>query len=205
MFSHTQNEKPQHYRIVEGSSFDTPIRLVDLGSWPRRASIRSAVIYKEWFDWGEVVQEGIEAKLSRIASTFDSKDIFVAGMAYDFAKEFLTDIKIVKIPSDRLEGTYFRAIWDKDAMPEKGDSLALASRMILIWDASCKWMVLNDRYIDLGLFAVFDGADAIPDESIFEAFDKELFAEGFSEITFMDKAERFSEIDKWYPESSRPG
>jgi hypothetical protein len=173
---------------------ETPARYIDLMSWPKRNSIRLSISYSEWFDWAEVFAAGIDDKLLNIADEFNAHEIYISGILRESSKEFSRVVKVIRIARDKLREAYFDAVWNDESMAQSG-ALAAAARMVLIWDKSQNWIVLNDRYYDIGLFAVF--FDFSTTRNIFRCLDKQALMDRFSKIIAINKVASLSEVDKW--------
>ncbi|HKY06853.1 MAG TPA: hypothetical protein VJQ55_01365 [Candidatus Binatia bacterium] len=98
------------FQFVQIPRDETPARLIDFKSWPRRDCIRSSIAYNEWFDDGELYVEGIEERLSRLSQAFGAQEIFLSGTEYDLSDEPLKNLDVVKIPVRDLVEAYFKAI-----------------------------------------------------------------------------------------------
>jgi hypothetical protein len=186
------------FQFVQIPRDETPARLVDFKSWPRRDCIRSSIAYNEWFDYAELSVAGIEERLSRLSQTFGAQDIFLSGTLYDLSDEPLKTLDVVKIQVRDLEEAYFKAIWDDRSMPRSRPlALAAAARVVLVWDSSQNWIIINDIFYEIGTLAVFNGGDAKIEKPIFDCFDETILLPRFSRILKADKVVGLSEIERW--------
>jgi hypothetical protein len=152
--------------------------------------------YHEWFDWSELFSaEGPERLLS-IADAFSSEFILISGVLTDCSSELLNLVRVVKILPSKLREEYFRGIWDGNSMHPSG-ALAAAARMILLWDESRQWVIICDRYYEIGLFAIFAAEQPNAIRAIFHTLDERGILERFSRILKMNKVAARTELERW--------
>jgi hypothetical protein len=152
---HPTSYNQLEYEIAGCSIEQTPAKHFRLELWPNRNCMQNAVKYCEWFDWSEVFAAGIEYILGAIAKTYRSEIISISGVLTDSSSQLLDEVRVIRIGAKQLEHAYFRAIWDAKSMFPSGQ-LAAAARMVLLWDSSQKWLVVSDRFYEIGLLATLD-------------------------------------------------
>jgi hypothetical protein len=103
---------------------------------------------------------------------------------------------VIEIESANIREVYFKAIWDEESVFPSGP-LAAAARTTLIWNNSGKWMILNDRYYEIGIFAVFAPTDIKFSKCIFGCLDEQALLERFSTIFATNRIEALSEVRQW--------
>lgn len=192
-----RHESANGYEIVECSRDEIPARFIDMSSWPKRDCIQLPITYNEWFDWSELFASGAEKKLLNISNELSSQEIFISGILTDLADEFLKRVSVIKILSRNLEHAYFKAIWDERSMPQRGP-LAAAARIVLFWDASERWIIFNDRYYEIGLFAVLNCVDHKLRRNIFRCLDQQSLLDRFSKILTFTKVATLAELERWF-------
>jgi hypothetical protein len=175
---------------------ETPAVGLDLKSWPRRTSLHKPIGYCEWFDWSEIFVDGIEEKLGSVADYFSSPSIRLARLLSDSSEEAPQTVRVIEIETANIGEAYFKAIWDEESVLPSGP-LAAAARTTLIWDKSGKWIVLNDRYYEIGIFAVFAPTDIKLPKCIFGCLDEQTLLERFSTILAMNRIAALSEVRQW--------
>jgi len=184
-----------NYRLTEKSLDQTPIRLVDIGAWPERNSALEVVGYCEWFDWSELFVEGAPESLSRICKEFDTSLVQMACLAIDGPSERITSLKVIEIESKHLSSSYFEAIWD-DQSTSFG-RLAAMARIVAVWDPKERWVVVSDRFYEIGVFAVLDN-DVHPfKSSFFNQLDQQELLSRFSRILRIDRDAALMKVERW--------
>ena len=188
------NSRPD-YHLLDCSLAETPARMLDFDSWPRRDAIRSGIIQHEWFDWSELFIEGIPDRLSLVSKEFESSSIRIACLATD--NQSISDpfIRIVEIDSARLSASYFKAIWDEQSTRLSG-KLAAVARIVLVWDSTEKWIILNDRFYEIGLFVLL-GRHFRRVPHFFHRLDALELLDRFSRILRVNKVAGLAQIDRW--------
>jgi hypothetical protein len=182
------------YDIAEYSRDDTPARLIEVSSWPKRDSIKLDVAYNEWFDWSALFSMKIETILTEISAYFMSDRLFLAGVLTDASQAISERLNVIEIPIIKLNDVYFKAIWDDRSMLPAGP-LAAAARMAAVWDSSQRWLIVNDRFYELGLFASFSPLKY--EKCFFKCLDRQDLLERFSRIFRVTKIAGLSELEKW--------
>jgi hypothetical protein len=193
----------QHRDKVRGCEFidrafkETPAQYIDLGAWPKRDCVRLPIVYCEWFDWSELFSSGVEEKLASIVKGSSSEVIYASGLLTDSSSAVSKTLRVIRIDSKALTGTYFKAIWDESSIAPFGP-LAAAARVTLMWDDSQKWLVIGDRYYEIGIFVVV--AKDYPTrtaKNVFRCLDEQVLLDRFSRILRINKVAGRSELGKW--------
>lgn len=184
-----------NYRLTDKSLDQTPIRLVDIGAWPKRNSILEVVGYCEWFDWSGLFVEKAPESLFRICREFGTSLVQMACLAIDGPSKRITSLRVIEIEPDHLASSYFNAIWD-DRSTSFG-RLAAMARIVAVWDPRQRWVVVNDRFYEIGIFAVLDD-DVHPFKSgFFDKLDQQELLSRFSQILRIDRDAALKEVERW--------
>jgi hypothetical protein len=184
------------YRLADYSRDETPARLVDVGLWPKRDFIASPVRYQEWFDWSELFIEGAAERLFSISNKFSSSSVRLACLLTDSPTKQTRSLRVVEIHSGDLSGWYFKAIWDEQSTSVPAP-LAVAARIVMMWDSTEKWIIINDRFYEVGLFAVLGSNDHLPNMSFFQCLDQQELLNRFSRILRSNKVAGLAEVRRW--------
>lgn len=185
-----------NYCLIDRSLDQTPIRLVDTEAWPKRNSILEAVGYCEWFDWSELFAEGAPESLLRICREFGTSLMQMACLAIDDPSERITSLRIIEIEQEHLSSSYFNAIWDDQSTSSFG-RLAAMARIVVVWDPKERWVVINDRFYEIGTFAVLDDDVHSFKSSFFNQLDQQELLSRFSRILRIDRDAVLREVERW--------
>jgi hypothetical protein len=193
-------ETDRGYHVADYSLDETPARFISPTLWPKRDCINSSVSYCEWFDWSELFAEGAPEKLLSISRGFSSSAIRIGCMLTDASVELPQSLKVVEIDRESLAACYFEAIWDKRNI---SSPIAAAARIVIVWDSTEKWIVVNDRFFEMGVFAILDSEGADRTTRIFDCLDEQELLDRFSRILRVNKVAAFSEVRRWAPRELR--
>jgi hypothetical protein len=182
------------YRLVDYSRDMTPARLISPMLWPKRDCINSVVNYCEWFDWSELFAEGAPEKLLSISRGFSSSTIRMGCLLTDASVELPQSLRVIEIDRECLLTCYFEAIWDKRNI---SSPIAAAARIVIIWDSTEKWIIINDRFFEIGVFAILDSDGADLTTRFFDCLDEQELLDRFSRILRVSKVAAFSEVRRW--------
>lgn len=184
------------YKLADCSRDEILGGVIDLTLWPRRECINSPINYTEWFDWSELFMTGIQDKLGSVAKKLRSSEIIISGVAIDGPLEGQSDpVRIIKIGSDKIEQEYLKAMWDDQAMLPSGP-IPVAARIVMMWDISNGWLIVNDRFYEIGSFMVFDHRLIIT-ENIFNCLRYKDLLNRVSRILRLNKVTTVLELTKW--------
>jgi hypothetical protein len=178
----------QHRDKVRGCEFidrslkETPAQYIDLGAWPKRDCVRLPIVYCEWFDWSELFSSGVVEKLASIVKGSSSEVIYASGLSTDSSSAVPSTLRVTKIASNALTGTYFKAIWDESSMAPFGP-LAAAARVTLMWDDSQEWLVIGDRCFEIGIFVVVAKDYPRTAKNVFHCLDEQVLLDRYSRIS----------------------
>jgi hypothetical protein len=192
----------QHRDKVRGCEFidrslkETPAQYIDLGAWPKRDCVRLPIVYCEWFDWSELFSSGVVEKLASIVKGSSSEVIYASGLSTDSSSAVPSTLRVTKIASNALTGTYFKAIWDESSMAPFGP-LAAAARVTLMWDDSQEWLVIGDRCFEIGIFVVVAKDYPRTAKNVFHCLDEQVLLDRYSRILRINKVAARSELGKW--------
>jgi hypothetical protein len=190
-----------NYEIADIELSKTPARLLHFDYWPRRRFLRSAIAHHEWLDWGEVFSEGAAEKLFRVSRELSSSTIGIACFATDNDRGQQRLLRTISIEPQNLDNSYYKAMWD-DRTTFEGVSLGFAARVALIWDSSEKWIIVNDRFYEIALFAILDRSASVSGANFFQGLTRPHLLSRFSEIMRVSLSESLIEIEQWSGESS---
>ena len=189
-------DKVRGYEFIDRLSKETPAQYVDMEVWPKRGCIQLPIVYCELFDWSELLAAGVEEKLASIVRESSSEIIYMSGLLTDSSSAVPNTLRVTLIDSKALAEAYFKAIWDEASMAPFGP-LAAAARVTLIWDDSQKWLVIGDRYLEIGLFVVLAKNYRRPTRNVFHCLDEQALLDRFSRILGISKVAGRSELGKW--------
>ena len=189
-------ESANQYDVVEYAIGETPARFLNLARWPRRDSVHVPVNFCEWFDWSELFAKGAEKKIISISRRFNSSNVLVACLQTDSSREVMTTFKAVVFDAKDDLQFYFKAIWDQRSMSPPAP-LAAAARIVMVWDNTEKWIIVNDRYYEIGIFAVFANGGYDPNVRVFNCLDDRELSTRFSRILGINKVSALSEVRRW--------
>lgn len=112
-----------------------------------------------------------------------------------------TTLRVIEFENDRIDSCYFEAIWDKRST-SLGAPLAAQARIVLVWDTTEKWVIVNDRFFEIGLFAILDGDRIGPDVSSIHFLDEPELLSRFSDILRINRIAAMTEILRWSERST---
>lgn len=184
------------YCLVDCLLAQTPARSVDIRIWPDRRSINGVVKYCEWFDWSELFTEGAPEALLRICKEYGSHFVRIACLATDDPSERMTSLRVIEINSDDLSSSYFEAIWDEQSILPFG-KLAAIARIVLVWDPEERWLVINDRFLEVGVFVVFTDHHHSLKQNFFEELEEGELLNRFSRIFRMQEEAALRKVERW--------
>ena len=167
--------------FIDRSLKETPAQYIDLGAWPKRDCVRLPIVYCEWFDWSELFSSGVVEKLASIVKGSSSEVIYASGLSKDLSSAVPSTLRVTKIASNALTGTYFKAIWDESSMAPLGP-LAAAARVTLMWDDLQEWLVIGDRCFEIGIFVVVAKDYPRTAKNVFHCLDEQVLSDRFSII-----------------------
>jgi hypothetical protein len=159
-------------------------------------AIDRSIAYREWFDWAELFAVGAEKKLAQIAKTFSSRTVYVSGVLTDAPDTVPPKVRVIQIHQGDLENNYFKVIWAKQSMAPSGE-LAAAARVVFLWDSDEKWIVVGDRFFEIGLFAFFGAKAETPCKSVFRCLNEKDLLDRFSHVLRTNKVAAWSELERW--------
>lgn len=175
---------------------ETLARVVEIGLWPTRGFLRSIIGYHEWFDWSELFAEGAAETLLSISRKFSSSAIRIACLQTDAPIEESPSIRVVELSSEELPSCYFDAIWDERST-SISVALAVAARIVLVWDVAENWIIVNDRFLEIGLFASLDSKGASSNGPFFHSLAEQDLLDRLSTILRIGKVAALSEVRRW--------
>ncbi|MBR1269564.1 hypothetical protein JQ629_18800 [Bradyrhizobium sp. AUGA SZCCT0222] len=194
MPEYLENNRP--YRLADYSRDETPARLVDVGLWPKRGFIPSPVHYQEWFDWSALFIEGAAERLFSISRAFSSSSIRLACLLTDSPAEQTQFIRVVELDREHLAESYFKAIWDEQSTSLPAP-LGVAARMVMVWDNTEEWIIVNDRFYEMGLFAILGRNSHLSKTNFFHCLDEQELLNRFSSILRSNKVSGLAEVRRW--------
>ena len=189
-------ELNQKYRLADYLRDETPARLIEIDLWPKRSFIPSHACHLEWFDWSELFIEGAAERLLSISTFFSSSSVRLACLLTDSPSEETATIRVIEIDREDLSSCYFKAIWDEQSTSLPAP-LGAVARMVMVWDSAGKWIIVNDRFYEVGLFAVLGRHGHLSHTSFFHCLDEQELLSRFSQILHSNKVAALAEVRRW--------
>jgi hypothetical protein len=186
----------QLYRLADYLRDETPARLIEIDLWPKRSFIPSHVCCLEWLDWSELFIKGAAETLFSISTVFSSSSVHLTCLLTDGPTQ-KTDTRVIEIDRENLSGCYFKAIWDEQSTSLPAP-LGAVARMVMVWDSTEKWIIVNDRFYEVGLFAVLGRHDHSSNTSFFHCLDEQELLSRFSQILRSNKVAALAEVRRWH-------
>lgn len=183
-------------RFVDQDPVRTPARIVDIDAWPKRDSVAGASSGYEWFDWSELFIERAPQTLLRVCRVFGTQLMRIACLVTDDPADNVSSLRVIEIHSDNLSSGYFKAIWD-DQSTSFG-RLGAVARIVLVWDSKDRWLIINDRFYEIGVFIVLeDDRSSFRSSGFFNQLDQEELVSRFSRILRVETNRARTEVERW--------
>lgn len=184
------------YKLKDYRTVESPARMMEIGAWPKRDCLRSTINYHAWFDWSHLFAEDAAKALRSISNAFSSSTLRMSCLLTDGDTEQPTTLRVIEIENKSIGSSYFDAIWDQHSTSLPAP-LAAAARIVLVWDTTERWLIVNDRYFEIGLFAILGGTTIAPDIPSVQFLSEPDVLSRFSSVLRINKVVALAELHRW--------